>query len=167
MPHRRARLPRRDRRRSRHARVGTEDRSDRSILTEQVGDTDLDGVEGLGPHDLIAARAEHDDVTFARPPVNGEGLVLWIDDPIVANAVPAIREELLPDVIFSVRRGENFADPIWPNADGPPARPFEDALASPTDDVGDVDFMGLELNLDFGADPPAAGAASASLERAP
>ena len=56
------------------------------IIPEENPHAERDGIEGLGPHGLAALGGEQLDVAFGRPSVDGEGLVLGVDAPIVRTS---------------------------------------------------------------------------------
>src|SRR4051812_42840475 len=106
-----------------------------------------------------------DDVSLVAPAVHRQRLVLRVDDPVVRNAGSLVREELRAEIGFGVRARQDLGDPVGTGADRTAMRAVGDSIAAPTDEVRAIHLVGLELDLDFGRDPPAAGSAASALER--
>ena len=80
------------------------------------------------------------------------------------DAAAAVCFELRDLIVLGVRGQENLANPVGTNSNERAGRTLGGTFTAPAADVGAIDLMALELDLDLGLEPPsswpsAAGAA--------
>ena len=126
------------------------------VVAEQLTDHQLELGERLGADGFALAGGEDHEVAVRGPALDDEDLALGIDDPVVSDA-RAMKRPPLGHVVTRGRWREDLADPVRAVKDGAVGRSVADAVAPPARQVGDVDLVVLELDLDLGEEPPAPG----------
>ena len=88
--------------------------------------------------------------------MNDQRLLHWIDEPVMRDAVGVKHLKLVDDVTLCSGRRQQLARPVRTDPDGPADRTSWQTITTPTNDVVQVDFVGLVLELDLVTEPPSA-----------
>ena len=82
------------------------------IVPEQNADLEFNGSKRLGPHPLTASRGQNDHVAGLAPAMDGQGLGLGIDDPVVGDAALVVDVELLHAISIGPGRRKHLGHPV-------------------------------------------------------
>src|SRR6266571_5067962 len=81
-------------------------------LAPQAEQVDLDGLEGLGPDDLVAPIRREEIPPAAFQPEHLEAACQWIHEPGVMHALAGVHRHLARPIVALVVRRDDLAHPI-------------------------------------------------------